>query len=142
MLVNDVMSKHVISVSPDESLAVAARLLSRYNVGMLPVCNAEQKLKGVLTDRDIVLRCVATGADPAKARVHQAMTGRVVSVNPTDPAVVATSLMAKEQVRRLPVEQNGRLVGMVSLADLAQLPDYSAETADALSEICSNVQSR
>ena len=142
MQVKDVMSRQVISVSPEEPLAVAARLLSRYNVGALPVCGADKKLRGVLTDRDIVLRCVAAGEDPGKMLVQEAMTRRVICAKPEDPAVIAANLMAREQVRRLPVEQGGKLVGMISLADLAVVPDYSMEAADALGEICSQVLDR
>lgn len=142
MRVQDVMTKNVISISPDEPVAVAARLLSRYNVGVLPVCSADQKLHGIITDRDIVLRCVAAGEDPTALTVRKAMTSRVVSASPEDSAAVASSTMAREQVRRLPVEKDGKLVGMVSLGDLAQQPDYSMEAADALADICCNIRSR
>ncbi len=142
MRVQDVMSPHVITVSAEESVEVAARMLSRYNVGSVPVCGPDRKLRGVLTDRDIVLRCVAAGENPARMQVREIMTSRVVSVKPEDPAVVASSLMAHEQVRRLPVTRDGRVVGMVSLGDIASVPDYSMEAADALSEICNNVQNR
>lgn len=142
MRVKDVMSKQVVSVGPEESLEVAARLLSRYNVGVLPVCTADRQLQGMLTDRDIVLRCVAAGQQPDRMSVRQAMTGRVISTRPEDHAEVASALMAREQVRRLPVTENGRLVGILSLGDLAVRPDYSMEAAETLSEISSNIQSR
>ena len=142
MRVKDVMSKQVVSVGPEESLEVAARLLSRYNVGALPVCTADKQLQGMLTDRDIVLRCVAAGQQPDRMSVRQAMTGRVISARSEDQAEVASALMAREQVRRLPVLENGRLVGILSLGDLAVRPDYSMEAAEALSEISSNIQSR
>jgi len=142
MRVKDVMSKQVVSVGPEESLEVAARLLSRYNVGALPVCTADKQLQGMLTDRDIVLRCVAAGQQPDRMSVRQAMTGRVISARSEDHAEVASALMAREQVRRLPVTENGRLVGILSLGDLAVRPDYSMEAAEALSEISSNIQSR
>ena len=80
MLVKDVMSHRVVSVSPEESTAVAARLLARHNVGALPVCTAEGRLKGMVTDRDIVLRCVAADENPERMKVSEIMTRRVISV--------------------------------------------------------------
>ena len=142
MQVKDVMSKQVISVSPSESVAVAARLLSRYNVGALPVCGPDGQLRGMLTDRDIVLRCVAAGADPQQMSAAQVMSSRIISAGPEEAAQSAAERMAREQVRRLPVTKQGRLVGMISLGDLAVRPDCSMEAAEALSEICSGVQQR
>lgn len=142
MRVKDVMSKQVISVSPEENLEVAARLLSRYNVGALPVCGPDRRPEGMLTDRDIVLRCVAAGQQADRMSVRQAMSSRVISARADDHAEVASALMAREQVRRLPVTDNGRLVGILSLGDLAVQPDCSLEAAEALSEISSNIQSR
>lgn len=142
MRVKDVMSRHVIRVSPEESVEVAARLLSRYNVGALPVCSADGTLRGMVTDRDIVLRCVAAGAQPGQVTVAQIMSGRVISARAEDHTEAAAGLMAREQVRRLPVTQDGQLVGMLSLGDLAVRPDYAMEAADTLSEICTNIQKR
>lgn len=140
MLVKDVMSRKIVSVAPEESAAVAARLLARYNVGALPVCTAEGRLKGMVTDRDIVLRCVAAEEDPQRTRVSEIMTRRVISVGAQEAASTATELMAREQVRRLPVEENGKVIGMVSLGDLATAPDFSVEAAVALCEISANTK--
>ena len=140
MLVKDVMSHRVVSVSPEESTAVAARLLARHNVGALPVCTAEGRLKGMVTDRDIVLRCVAADENPERMKVSEIMTRRVISVGEEEEAKIATELMAREQIRRLPVEKDGKVIGMVSLADLATVPNYSAEAAEALCEISSNTK--
>ena len=68
MQVSELMNSHVISVTPDETASLAARLLHRHNIGSLPVCEDDGKLKGILTDRDIVLRCVAAETDPQKAQ--------------------------------------------------------------------------
>ncbi len=142
MKVSDVMTGRVISVSPQENAAVAARLLSRYNIGALPVCTKEGKLRGVVTDRDIVLRCVAADDDPRQTKVSDLMTRRIVSIGAEESADAAAALMAREQIRRLPVEQDGKLVGIVSLADLARRADYSAQTAQTLGEISSNANFR
>lgn len=138
MQVKDVMTRRIVSVAPEESAAVAARLLARYNVGALPVCTAEGRLKGVVTDRDIVLRCVAAEEEPSRTKISEIMTRRVVSVDAGEQAEAAAQIMAREQIRRLPVEENGKLVGMVSLGDLAVVPDFSTEAASALCEISAN----
>lgn len=140
MKVREVMSGNLVSVAPEESAAVAARLLSRYNVGSLPVCSREGKLRGVVTDRDIVLRCVAADEDPQTLRVAEVMTRRVFSVDAEESIEAASALMAREQVRRLPVEENGKVVGVVSLGDVAKLPDFTTEAGEALSEISINTR--
>lgn len=141
MNVNEVMSTKPVTVSPEESAAVAARLLSRHNIGALPVCGKNGALKGMITDRDIVLRCIAADEDPQTTKVSEIMTRRVFSVEASETLDKATALMAKEQIRRLPVQDKGRVVGMLSLGDLACRPGSSAEAGQALSNISSNVKS-
>ena len=142
MLVKDLMNTQVIHIAPDETAAVAARLLGRYNIGVLPVCTAGGQLRGMLTDRDIVLRCIAQDEDPSQTKVSEIMSRHIVSVSPEDAADTVAQRMAKEQVRRLPVEKDGRVVGMVSLADMATTPSFSMETSRALSEISLNIHRR
>ena len=74
MQVRDLMSSSVVSIAPDESVALAARLLSRHNIGSLPVCGADGRLRGIVTDRDIVLRCVAAEENPANTPVREIMS--------------------------------------------------------------------
>ena len=140
MLVKDCMNSHVIAVSPEESVAVAARLMARYNVGALPVRARDHSLCGIVTDRDMVLRCVALERKPEETSVSRVMTERVASVTPMTNLTQAADLMAREQVRRLPVVEGRRLVGMVSLGDLSRRDDYAMEAAEALSEISANVK--
>ena len=140
MEVQKIMSAKPISISGEESAAVAARLLSRHNIGALPVCSKEGKLRGIVTDRDIVLRCIAPGEDPKHTPVSDIMTRRLVWVDSRDSCDTAARLMASRQIRRLPVQEDGRLVGMVSLGDLAKLRDFSTEAAEALSEISENIR--
>ena len=140
MQVKDVMTKDVVCVQPDETVAVASRLMARHNLGVLAVCSADGKLKGMLTDRDVVLRCVAADEDPAELKVKQVMTRRIVSVDPDDSLETASRRMAAQQVRRLPVEREGRLEGMVSLADLTRRSELRMEVAEALSDICNPVR--
>ena len=140
MNVKDCMNSHVISISPEESVAVAARLMARYNVGALPVRARDGSLCGIITDRDMVVRCMALERSAAETPVSRIMTERVSSVQPTTSLTHAAGRMAKEQVRRLPVVEGRRLVGMVTLGDLSRHDDYAMEAAEALSEITANVK--
>ncbi|MFQ9472870.1 MAG: CBS domain-containing protein [Oscillospiraceae bacterium] len=108
-------------------------------MGALPVCGADRRLRGMVTDRDIVLRCVAAEEDPAQTLVRDIMTRGCTAVSPRDDCREATRLMSVQQVRRLPVVEDGRLVGIVSLADLARSQRFDMEAAQALGEISENI---
>ncbi len=140
MLVKNVMTTNVVTVLPEETVATASRLMARDNLGALAVCSRDGHLRGMLTDRDIVLRCVASGENPAELTVRQVMTRRLVTVSPEETTDQAASCMARQQVRRLPVEEEGKLVGMISLADLSREPQYRMEAAEALCNICNCVR--
>jgi len=140
MQVRDLMNSSVVSITPGESAALAARLLSRHNLGALPVCEADGVLRGIVTDRDIVLRCVAAEEEPAQTPVREIMSRSCAVVAPDDDAREAARLMAVRQVRRLPVPEGGRVVGMVSLGDLAGSRRYDMEASKALSDISSSLK--
>lgn len=142
MKVSDIMNSSTVSVSPDETVALAARLLSRHNIGSLPVCGQDGSVKGVITDRDIVLRCVAPGEDPENTQVRQVMSRSIVTVSPEDDVKRASELMGTAQVRRLPVTENGKLVGILALGDMAKVSVCDMEAAHALSEISENIRER
>lgn len=142
MKVHEVMTRQVIHIAPGESAEVAARTLTHYNIGALPVCTADGKLCGVVTDRDVVIRCVAAGLQPAKTAVRQIMTGAVETAAPDMEVAVAAHLMGRQQVRRLPVTDKGKLCGIVTLADLARHEESAMDATDALSDISSNISHR
>lgn len=142
MKVRDVMSNSVIRINPEENLAVAARTLEHYNIGSLPVCGSDGRLCGILTDRDIVTRCLAAGRSVQNTSVRDVMTRQVVSAKPDMDIGAAAHLMGRQQIRRLPVLENGKLCGMVSLGDLAQREESVIDAADALADIISNVSQR
>ena len=142
MKVKELMTRDVIRIRPEEPVAVAARNLTHYNIGMLPVCGSDGKLRGVVTDRDIVTRCLASERSPLNTCVRDVMTSQVIAARPDMDASLAASLMGREQIRRLPVVENGKLCGMVSLGDLAVKPESSMEAGDALTEISGNLSSR
>ena len=137
MKLRDVMTNPVIRINPEESVAVAARTLDRYNIGALPVCGSDGRLCGLITDRDIVTRCLAAGRSASSTPVRDVMTAR-----PDMEVALAAGLMGREQIRRLPVMENGRLCGMVSLGDLAMQDETSIDAGDALTEISNNLSSR
>lgn len=142
MKVKEIMTSRVIRVGPEEPAAVAARMLARYNVGALPVCSEDGKLQGMITDRDIVLRCVAVDRDPEKVPVRNVMTRRVISIHEDANVTEAAEKMAREQIRRLPVEDRGKICGMVTLGDIVNAPQYAMEAAQAFSQICTGVSNR
>lgn len=142
MKVRDIMTKPVIHVSPAESVEVAARTLAQYNIGVLPVCGSDGKICGLVTDRDLVTRCMASGRTAAQTTVRDVMTRQVTAAQPDMDAGVAAHLMGRCQVRRLPVVENGKLCGMVSLGDLAKREESIMDAADALTDITSNISDR
>lgn len=142
MKVRDAMTSPVIQIRPEESVSVAARTLAHYNIGALPVCGKQGKICGVVTDRDIVIRCLAANRRPDMTTVQEIMTSRVMSVAPDAELAAAARMMGKQQIRRLPVVEQGRLCGMVSLGDIASNVDTGYDAADALSEISNNISHR
>lgn len=142
MKVRELMTSPAIRIGQDETVEVAARTLAHYNIGVLPVCAGDGRVCGVVTDRDLVTRCLAAGRMPGATKVRDVMTGSVVAAQPDMEAGVAAHLMGRQQVRRLPVIENGKLCGMVSLGDLANREESNFDAADALSDICANVSQR
>ena len=142
MKVRELMTTPVIRIHPEESVAVAARTLARYNIGILPVCGSDGRVCGLVTDRDLVTRCLASGRSPAVTPVRDVMTTQVLSARPDMDARSAAAMMGRSQIRRLPVLENGRLCGMVSLGDLAVREETGIDAADALGEISNSVSDR
>ncbi len=142
MKVREVMTTPVVKIRPEESISVAARTLAHYNIGVLPVCGNGGLVCGLLTDRDIVTRCLAANRQPEMTTVQEIMTGKVLSVPPDMDLGAAAHLMGRQQIRRLPVVEQGRLCGMLSLGDIASTENGSYDAADALTEITSNVSNR
>lgn len=140
MKVCDIMTDNVVSVGQDEPITAAARLLKQHNVGALPVCDDSGRLKGMVTDRDIVMRCVAAEGDPHEMRVKDVMSRGIVTAGPFDDLDKTVRLMSEDQVRRLPIMDGGRLVGMVALSDMARSCNCEMEAAEALTEISANIK--
>jgi CBS domain-containing protein len=117
--IKDVMTRGVEVIHPDATLREAAEKMRRFNIGPVPVCDGD-KLVGVVTDRDIVVRGVAMGHDPHSSRVSSVMSEDIESLPPSASLDEAAELMKDRQLRRLlVVDDAGRLVGIVSLGDLS-----------------------
>ena len=142
MKLREVMSNPVIRIHPDETVAVAARTLTHYNIGILPVCGGDGRICGLVTDRDLVTRCMAAGRSAANTPIRDVMTSKIISARPDMDTAVAAGLMGREQIRRLPVVENGRLCGMVSLGDLAVKEESNLDAGDALTGISSTLSRR
>ena len=138
MKVREIMHSRAVSIGPGEPVIAAVLLMKRYNLGALPVCEGG-RVKGMVTDRDILLRCVGAGMDLKATRVSEIMSRAVVSADAEDSAEHAAALMAARQLRRLPVTENGRLAGMVGLGDLARREDCRALCAQTLGRISANI---
>ena len=107
-------------IGESQTLAEAARRMEEFDVGVLPICGDDDRLKGMLTDRDIVVKVLAEGKDPSSTRAGELATqGEVVTIGADDPIDEALRTMTEHKVRRLPVIDGHRLVGIVSQADIA-----------------------
>ncbi|MFF2753896.1 CBS domain-containing protein [Psychrobacillus sp. NPDC058041] len=131
MNVKDVMSKEVVTCNPQDYVNEVADQMRTLDIGCLPVLS-NKKLVGMITDRDIVTRSVAKDT---KSKVEDVMTKSVISVSPEDSTAEASIIMARNQVRRLPVVENSELVGFVSLADLAFPFPHAQEISHAMESI-------
>ena len=134
------MSGHVITVNQKDPVTTAARLMKRHNLGALPVCDDAGRLRGLVTDRDIVTRCLAMDYDPEDTPLREIMTRGILTCKSSDDAGKAAAAMGREQIRRIPVTENGRPVGMVSLADVARREHLCMEAAAALGGISANIR--
>jgi CBS domain-containing protein len=118
--VREIMTPGAECVGENETLEDAARKMKDLDVGALPICGEHERLMGVLTDRDIVVRCLAIGTDPRQVKAGQLAEGKPVTVGADDSVEEAVRTMTDHQVRRLPVIDGHDLVGMVSQADIAR----------------------
>ena len=134
MRIREIMTKDVASLRSDDSIERAAQLMKQYNCGSIPVCT-QDKLIGIVTDRDIALRSIASGKDATRQRVGDIMTDQVVFGSPDMDVNEAASLMSDRQIRRLPIVENNNLIGIVALGDISLEPSCQDSAEDALSNI-------
>jgi CBS domain-containing protein len=130
----DIMTANVATISPQQTVAEAAQMMSQYNVGSIPVVQNGNAV-GMITDRDITLRVTAKGQDGQTTTVESAMSKNVITGTPQMDVHEAANLMAQNQIRRLPVVDNGTVAGIVALGDLAVQNIYQNEAGEALTNI-------
>ncbi len=135
MKVREVMTHAVTAIDPEAMVVDAAKLMQKHDVGSIPVVD-HTGVVGIVTDRDIVVRCIASGADVGNTRVREVMTADLTTVTPETDMNQVTEIMAGRQIRRLPVVEQNRLVGILSLGDIATTQaKYQTEVADTLTDI-------
>ncbi len=128
------MTRDVSTVSQNSTVNDAAGIMRDLNVGAVPVCKDNNEPIGIVTDRDIVLRNIASGGNGASS-VRNVMTSNIIYGTPDMDVNEAARLMAQKQIRRLPICKNNQIVGMLSLGDLAVKQKSDMEAARALSSI-------
>ncbi|HBQ93967.1 MAG: CBS domain-containing protein [Firmicutes bacterium] len=133
MRVSEIMTTQVKTVSPSDTIQKAAEIMKRIDCGSVPVMDNDRAV-GMVTDRDITIHAIAEGKG-ADFPVKSCMTKSVVTVNAKTDAREAANIMADHQVRRLPVVENGKLVGILAMADLARVNIFVRESGQALKEI-------
>jgi CBS domain-containing protein len=120
----DIMTGGATCVREDETIAEAAKRMAENDIGALPICGTDDRLKGMITDRDIAIRVVAQGRDPQTTKAGEFAQGEAVTIGADDSIDEALSTMARYQVRRLPVIDGHKLVGIIAQADVARaIPD-------------------
>ena len=135
---DEVMTKNPVCCLPNDMAAKAARLMKRKNIGSIPVIENEQtkKLVGIVTDRDLALKIVATGLDAKSTKVEAVMTPKVVTCRADDDLQKALDTMSRHQLRRLPVVDNeNNILGIIAQADVATRVDQPEKTAAMVKEI-------
>ena len=133
MKVRDIMSKDIACLRSDDTVERAAQLMKQYNCGSIPVCT-DDKIIGIITDRDIAVRSVASGED-ARQSVGDIMTKDIIFANPETDVNDAAKIMSDRQIRRLPVVENNSLIGIVALGDISLEPACQDQAEDALKNI-------
>ena len=136
--IKEIMTTDVRSISATDSISEAANIMKQLDVGAVPVVD-NNLLVGIITDRDLVLRAVAQGKNPDE-RVSTIMTKDVTSVDPEMDVHKVADLMASKQIRRVPIVENGRLVGIVSIGDMAVEEIFENEAGEALHTISMGVR--
>ena len=133
-IIRDVMTSDPCTIDAEKSVAYAAKMMREEDVGLAPIVEGD-KLIGMLTDRDITIRVVAEGRNPDQVKVREVASTQVVTIDPQQDLDEALRIMAKHQVRRLPVvEEDGKLVGVVAQADIAREGD-DKQTGELVEEI-------
>jgi CBS domain-containing protein len=139
MNIREIMTTGVSTAAPDTTVEEIATIMKREDIGAIPIIE-DGELCGVLTDRDIVVRCVAEGKNPADTRAEDILSEDLHVIEVDDDVDEAAELMSREQIRRLPVVENGRLVGILSIGDIAVKEGDDRTSGDTLQGISRGVK--
>jgi CBS domain-containing protein len=131
----DVMTGDAQCIGENDSITDAAKRLKELDVGAMPICGEDNRLKGMLTDRDIVVKALAQGMDPSSTRAGELGEGKPVTIGADDSVQEALKTMAQYKVRRLPVIDGHDLVGIISVADIARELEDDASKGDLIEAI-------
>ncbi len=134
MKVRDVMTTQISMADSNTPISQVAKQMKDLNVGSIPITDDQKKPVGIVTDRDIVVRGVVEGIN-SNDTIGRVMSSKVISVSPDTDIHEAANIMGENQIRRLPVVENGKLVGIVAIGDLAVRNIYEDEAGHALGEI-------
>ncbi len=134
MKVKDIMSKQVACVNSNDPVEKAAQLMKQYNVGSIPVCS-QNNVIGIVTDRDLALRSIAGGQNAKQQRVQDVMSSNPVTGTPEMDVHEAAKIMGERQIRRLPIVENNKMVGIVALGDISVEPQLQDNAEQALKNI-------
>jgi CBS domain-containing protein len=140
MKIREIMTADVTTAELNSTLEEIATIMRHEDIGAVPILD-DGELAGIVTDRDIVVRCVAEGRDPGECCAEDVLTEGLVTISPDDDVNDAAAIMSRNQIRRLPVLQDGKLVGVVSLGDIAVKESNDEVSGDALEEISEGVRS-
>ena len=132
----DLMTEEAACVRTTDTLVTAAQQMRDLDLGAMPICGEDDRLAGVITDRDIVVKCVADGGDPSSIQVEKLAEGKPVTIGADDDIEEALRTMISHDVRRLPVIDGHRLVGMLSQADIAQ--QFPQETGRLMADLATS----
>lgn len=135
MKVSDVMTNKLVFVNPNDTVLNVAKLMQHHNIGCVPVVENQNRVLGMITDRDIVMNMARFNSDPANTCAKEIVSDVIYQVKPDVDVKYALDLMQKQRVRRLPVIENNCLVGIISLGDIAVHTNLNMEVGEALIEI-------
>lgn len=128
--ISEMMTDRLVTVGPDDPVTAAAAAMREHDIGDVLVTE-DRVVRGVITDRDVAVRVVTSGLDPASTAVRDIASGQVVSVRPDEPVASAVKKMREHAVRRLPVvDDDGRAVGVITIGDLASYDDPDSALSD------------
>jgi CBS domain-containing protein len=140
MNVREMMTTNVATAEPDSTLEEVATMMKDENVGAIPVVD-DDELIGIITDRDIVVRCIAEGKDPSECEAEEIVSEDLETVSPDDDVRRAAEIMQRKQIRRLPVcDEDGKLVGMLSLGDIAVKQSNDGVSGETLEQVSQGVK--